>query len=513
MPIFFLICSRFNSLDIIYNMKKELHSSRRNFISTTFSVAAGITILPSTVIAGLGNQSPSDKLNIAGIGVGGVGYNTLRNMENENIVALCDVDWAYAEKSSFSRWPKAKKYTDFREMFDQQKDIDAVMIATPDHTHALAAVLAMRQGKHVYVQTPLAHSIYESRILRETAGRYGVATQMGNQGNSDEGIRLICEWIWAGAIGEVTHVDAWTKNPIWPQGLETPTREQRIPRTLSWDLFIGPAKMRPYNEIYHPWNWRGWWDFGTGALGDMACRILDPVFKALMLEHALSVESSSTPVNVESVPNAEIIKYEFPRRDNLPKVAMPEVSVHWYDGGLMPPRPTELKDGEMMGDSDGGCIFYGTGGKIMCGAYGKNPTLLPVGEMAHFRQPEKSIRRISNAMNGGHEQDWIRACKENKNERLEASSNFNYSGLLSETVLIGALAVRLQSLQRKLMWDGPNMRFTNIAQDDRISLLTKNNFEIVNGSPKFQREYTTLPALETCEEWIRHDYRPGWEQI
>lgn len=494
-------------------MGEKSHLSRRNFIGKTFSAAAGITILPSTVITGLGHKAPSDKLNIAGIGVGGIGYNNLRNMEDENIVALCDVDWAYAEKSSFSRWPKAKKYTDFREMLDQQQDIDAVMIATPDHTHALAAVLAMRQGKHVYMQTPLAHSIYESRILRETAIRYGVATQMGNQGNSDEGIRLICEWIWAGVIGEVTHVDAWSNSLIWTQGLEGTIREQRIPKTLDWDFFIGPAKMRPYNEIYHPWNWRGWWDFGSGVLGSMGCHILDPVFKSLMLEYTSSIQSSSTPVTQELVSNAEIVKYEFPRRDNLPKVAMPEVSVHWYDGGLMPPRPSELQDSEMMGDNDGGCVFYGTRGKIMCGAYGKNPKLLPVSEMDHFQQPVKIIRRISNAIDGGHEQDWIRACKEDKSARIEAPSNFNYSGLLTEIVIMGVLAVRLQSLQRKLIWDGPNMRFTNIGQDDQIKVPTKNNFERTNNSIKFQIDYTTIPALEKCDEWIRHTYRTGWEQI
>ncbi len=494
-------------------MGKESTLSRRNFIGTTVSAAAGISILPSTVIAGLGHKPPSDKLNIAGIGVGGMGYNNLRNMETENIVALCDVDWGYAEKNSFSRWPMAKKYMDYREMFDKQKDIDAVLIATPDHSHALPAVLAMREGKHVYVQKPLTHSVYESRILRETANKYGVATQMGNQGNSDEGIRLVCEWIWAGAIGEVTHVDAWTNRPIWPQGLERPKKEQRIPKTLNWDLFIGPAAMRPYNEIYTPWNWRGWWDFGTGALGDMACHILDPVFKALMLQYPSSVQGSSTPVNTESAPYAEFVKYEFPRRDNLPKVGMPEVSVHWYDGGLMPPRPDELEAGEQMGDNDGGCVFYGTRGKLMCGTYGKNPVLLPIREMANFEQPAKSIRRISNAMNGGHEQDWIRACKEDKSARLEASSNFNYSGPLNEMVVMGVLAVRLQSLQRKLIWDGPNMRFTNIGPGDQLRVLTRDNFEIVNGDPKFKKDYATLPALEATEEWIRHTYRMGWEQI
>ncbi len=494
-------------------MKEEQKFSRRNFIGTSAAAFAGITILPSTVIAGLGHKPPGDKLNIAGIGVGGMGHTNLRHMETEDIVALCDVDWNYAGRNSFARWPVAKQYKDYREMFDKQKDIDAVMIATPDHSHALAAVMAMRLGYHVYVQKPLTHSVYESRVLRDTARTYGVATQMGNQGNSDEGIRQICEWIWAGTIGEITHVDAWTNRPIWPQGLERPRKEQRVPKTLDWDLFIGPAKWRPYNEIYHPWNWRGWWDFGTGALGDMACHILDPVFKALMLEYPTAVQGSSTTVNTESAPNAEFVRYEFPRRDNLPKVAMPPVTVNWYDGGLMPPRPDELMAGEQMGDDSGGCIFYGTNGKIMCGTYAKNPTLLPTSEMAHFNQPPKSIRRISNAMDGGHEQDWIRACKEDKGGRLEASSNFEYAAPLNEMVVMGVLAVRLQSLRRKLLWDGPNMRFKNIGPNDELSIISKDHFEIVNGDPRFQKDFARLPAFETAEEWIRHTYRQGWEQV
>ncbi len=494
-------------------MKKDNVISRRTFLGTTATSAIGLTVLPSKVIAGLGHKPPSDKLNIAGIGVGGKGYTNLRNMETENIVALCDVDWDYAGKNSFARWTRAKQYMDYREMFDQQKDIDAVMIATPDHTHALPAVLAMRQGIHVFLQKPLTHSVYESRILRETANRYGVATQMGNQGNSDEGIRLICEWIWAGVIGEVTHVDTWTNRPIWPQGLTAPEKGKRVPKNLNWDLFVGPAKWREYNPIYHPWNWRGWWDFGTGALGDMGCHILDPVFKSLLLEYPTSVEASSTPFNNDSPPNAEVVKYEFPRRDNLPKVAMPEVTVNWYDGGLMPPRPSELKNGEQMGDDGGGCIFYGTKGKIMCSTYGQNPTLLPTSEMDHFNQPAKSIRRISNAMDGGHELDWIRACKEDKNVRLEASSNFNYASPLNEMVVMGVLAVRLQSLKRKLIWDGPNMRFTNISISDQLRVLAKDEFEVLDGDPKFRKEYETMPAVEMAEEWIRHTYRQGWEQL
>ena len=487
--------------------------SRRKFLTTTTAGAIGATILPSHVIAGLGHKAPSDKLNIAGIGVGGKGFTNLKYMETENIVALCDVDWEYAGRNAFPRWHRAKQYKDFREMFEQQKDIDAVMIATPDHTHALPALMAMREGKHVFLQKPLAHSVYESRVLTETAQRYEVATQMGNQGNSAEGIRQICEWIWAGAIGEITHVDTWTNRPIWPQGLTKPEKGKRVPKTLDWDLFIGPAAFREYNPVYHPWNWRGWWDFGTGALGDMGCHILDPVFKALNLQYPTSVEASSTSFNNDSAPNAEFVHYEFPRRDNLPKVAMPEVTVNWYDGGFMPPRPDELKDGEQMGDDGGGCVFYGTRGKIMCGTYAANPTLLPTSEMANFEQPKKSIRRIPNAMEGGHEQDWIRACKEDKNSRVEASSNFSYAGPLNEMVVMGVLAVRLQSLKRKLIWDGPNMRFKNISSSDTLRILAKDNFEVVDGDPRFDKDYTTLPALSMAEEWIRHSYRKGWEQI
>lgn len=492
--------------------KKKSTVSRRNFIGSSLTAAAGFTILPSKVIAGLGHQSPSSKLNIAGIGIGGQGYINLRNMETENLVALCDVDWDYSG-NSFKRWPLARQYKDYRIMLEEQKDIDAVVIATPDHSHALPAVLAMREGKHIFLQQPLGHSVYESRILAETAQRYGVATQMGNQGNSGDDIRRICEWIWAGAIGEVMHVDTWTTRPTWPQNIFKPERSRRVPRDLDWDLFIGPAPMREFNPIYHPWNWRSWWDFGAGALGDMGTHILDPVFKALLLGHPSSIEANSSDFNIDSPPNSQVIRFEFPRRDNLPKVAMPEVTVNWYDGGWLPARPSELRDGEMLGDENGGSIFYGTRGKIMCGAYAKNPTLLPTGEMEHFNEPAKTLRRIFNPNEGGHEQDWIRACKESKATRLEASSNFSYSGPLSEVVALGALAVKLQSLQRKLLWDGDNMRFTNIGMNDVLRILTKSQFEVVNGNPRTNKEYVTMQAYQKAEEWIRYNYRQGWEQI
>ena len=398
--------------------------SRRSFLGTTAAVAAGITVLPSNVIAGLGHRAPSDKLNIAGIGVGGMGRSNLRHMNTENIVALCDVDWRYAAKT-FNDYPNAVQYKDFREMLDKQKDIDAILIATPDHTHAIAAYSAMKLGKHVYVQKPLTHSVYESRLLAETAKTTGVATQMGNQGNSSNDIRDICEWIWAGAIGEVTEVHAWTNRPIWPQGLERPTEKVQVPKTLDWDLFLGTAPERPYNPIYTPWNWRGWWDFGTGALGDMACHILDPAFKALKLEYPIAVEGSSTQVNTESAPVAQKVAYWFPARENMNKVSMPPVKVTWCDGGLLPERPEELEDGEMMGDDGGGVIFIGSKGKLMCGTYARNPKLLPTKKMDDFKRPPQTLRRIDNAMDGGHEQDWIRACKENKSSRIEASSNFS----------------------------------------------------------------------------------------
>ena len=495
-------------------MKKEQPSiSRRKFIGSTATTIAGISILPSQVIAGLGHKAPSDKLNIAGIGVGGIGYRNLKYMDTENIVALCDVDWKFANRNSFREWPTAPQYKDYREMFEKQKDIEAVMIATPDHSHALPALMALRQGIHVFLQQPLTHSIYESRVLTETAQTYGVATQMGNQGNSGEGIRQICEWIWAGKIGDITKVDAWTNRPSWPQALERPKKEMRIPKTLDWDLFIGPAAYRPHNEAYHPWGWRSWWDFGTGALGDMGSHVLDPVFKALKLQHPSAVQTNSTAFNTDSLPNAEIITYEFPARDNLPKVAMPPVTVNWFDGGMMPNRPDELLAGQQMGNEDGGCIFYGTKGKIMCGAFASRPTLLPIKEMANFEAPEKSIRRIPNAMEGGHEQDWIRACKETPKNRVEASSNFGYAGPLNEMVMLGVLAVRLQNLDRKLLWDGPNMQFTNVGDHDMLKILTSSEFELVDGEPHSNKEYANLPAKQTVEEWIRHTYRQGWEQI
>ncbi len=491
--------------------QKKAGMSRRHFVATTATAAAGLTILPGGVISAKGRVAPSDKLNIAGIGIGGMGKRNLEAMKTENIVALADVDWHYAE-GTFEEFPGAKKYYDYRKMFDEMGDsFDAVLIATPDHTHALAASMAIKAGKHVYVQKPLTHSVWESRYLTNLAREHKVVTQMGNQGNSGEGIRQISEWIWNGAIGEIRHVDAWTNRPIWPQGLERPVAKVKVPKTLDWDLFIGSAEFVPYNPVYTPWNWRGWWEFGTGALGDMACHILDPVFKALKLQYPSTVQGSSTKMNTVSPPVAQVVTYKFPARDNLPKVAMPEVTVKWYDGGILPERPEGLPNGDILGrDPNGGCLFYGSKGTLMCGCYAKDPILLPYSEMDQFTPPPKTLRRVETS----HEMDWVRACKEGYDNVFsngtEPSSNFNYSGPLNEMVVMGVVAVRLQDLKRELEWDGKNMQFSNIGDTDEIRVVSSDKFSVVDGHPIFDTQHQTLNAKQAAQEYIKHTYRTGW---
>lgn len=429
-------------------MTEEIKMDRRHFVTT---MAGGLLAACTTlskkgpVPAAKVSPSPNGRLNIAGIGVGGMGgYNIKVVSETENIVALCDVDYKYAAKT-FSKYPQAKKYKDYRIMLEKQKDIDAVIIATPDHTHAVIAMAAMQLGKHVYVQKPLTRTVYESRVLTEAAREYKVATQMGNQGRSGEGIRLIKEWIDDGAIGEVREVYAWTNRPIWPQGMKRPKKTPKVPKHLDWDLFLGPSPYRPYNPAYHPWNWRAWWDFGTGALGDMACHIIDPIFMALNLGYPVKVEASSTPVNNDSAPHASIVRYDFPAREG-----MPPVKLTWWDGGLMPPRPEELEPGRRMGDENGGVLFIGSKGKLMSGCYARNPRLIPETKMKEYKRPEKTIPRVKVK----HEMDWVKACK---GER-PACSNFDYSGPLSEVVVMGNLAIRSG---KQLDWDGTNMKVTN----------------------------------------------------
>ncbi|MBZ9777535.1 Gfo/Idh/MocA family oxidoreductase [Psychroflexus sp. CAK8W] len=492
------------------NFKYKTSLSRRKFIKNISIATAGATILPSHVISGLGYTAPSDKLNIAGIGVGGMGRSNLRNMNSQNIVALADVDWSYA-KRCFDDYPKAKKYKDYRVMLDEMdKDIDAVMISTPDHTHYVSARDAMQAGKHVYLQKPLTHSVYESRKLTELSKTSGVATQMGNQGNSSDDMRKVCEWIWNGEIGEVTKVDAWTDRPIWPQGLERPKDKHAVPDTLDWDLFLGPAAERPYHPSYTPWNWRAWWDFGTGALGDMACHIMDPVYKALELGFPYAFEASSTQVNTESAPAAEKVTYYFGERPKKGNINMPAVEFTWYDGGLKPDRPEGLKPGMYPGDQQGwgGAIFYGTKGTLICGTYAMDPFI--IGREDNPPATTGELRIIPDALSGGHEMDWIRAAKEDKNNRVEASSNFSYAGPLNEVVVAGNLAVRLQDLRRKLEWDAEKMEITNIGDSEEIRVVSSDSFTVVDGDPKFDTQYETINAKNAAKEYIKRTYRKGW---
>ena len=484
-----------------HSKKSEL--SRRSFITNAGLMAAGFALMPSAAFAKRRKLSPNDKLNIAGVGVGGRGFGVLKAMESENIVALCDVDWKYA-KGCFEHFPKAKRYWDWRVMFDEMADdIDAVVVATADHAHAIIAAHAITMGKHVYVEKPLTHTVYESRLLTKLAAKYQVATQMGNQGASGEGVALTTEWIHNGEIGEVTKVEAFTDRPIWPQGLNRPEEVMPVPETFNWDLFIGPAKMRPYNPIYTPWNFRGWWDFGTGALGDMACHILHPVFKGLNLGYPTKAQGSSTLLLTDAAPTAQRVKLTFPERKSLAKVGMPEVEVHWYDGGLQPLKPKGWPEGRDMNHEGGGVLFHGTKDTLICGCYCKDPWLLS------GRKPD--VPKTQPRINTSHEMDWVRACKESPKKRVETLSPFSEAGPFNEMVVMGVLAVRLQSLNKELEWDGENMRFTNIGNDETIRTVIRDGFKIHDGHPTFNKDWTDpVNANAFAQELIKHTYRDGW---
>lgn len=480
-------------------MEKKFNASRRKFIGTTSAVIAGFTIVPNHVVSGMGHKAPSDKLNIAGIGIGGKGRTNLRNMKSENIVALCDIDQNYAAKT-FNDFPDAKRFVDYRKMLDEfGKSFDAVVIATPDHTHTVSGLASMQAGKHVYVQKPLTHSVYESRVMLEASRKYKVVTQMGNEGHSSDTVAEVCEWIWSGAIGEIRHVDAWTDRPIWPQGIMRPTEVMTVPESINWELFIGPAPMRPYHTAYHPFSWRGWFDFGTGALGDMACHVLDVIVSSLKPGNPESLEASSSAFNTECAPNSSLIQYKFPARKKIGKINMPAFTVNWYDGGLLPVRPEGYPDGLEMGTGRNGVIFHGTKGQLICGNYGEKYKLLPLDRFKDKPKPPQTVRRIPVS----HEMDWVRACKESPENRILPASNFEYACPLNEMVVMGNLAVRLQGLQRKLQWDDKNMRISNISDTDKI--------RVQNGIPGLEPKMLEMNAKQAMAEYIRNTYREGWK--
>jgi predicted dehydrogenase len=505
--------------------------TRREFVGDTTRAAVGAMILPRRILGGPGYQAPSRTLNTAHVGIGGMGMQNMKQFLGENIVAICDVDFPYVERSLADElkpkqgaggptpeaeklrdaYTKATKYADFREMLDKQKDIDAVIIATPDHCHAVIAMAAMQAGKHVYVQKPLTYSVYEARLLSKTAKATGVVTQMGNQGHSMEGTRRINELIASGIIGPVREAHVWTDRPVryWAQGIPRPAAPNAAPppppsapgpdagppppprwnmRTVDnavlramaenpqtpppgfhWDLFLGPAKEIPYHPAYHPFSWRGWIDFGVGAIGDMGAHLIDQVFWALGLSHPTSISSSSTPwgggaQNPASYPLATLVQYEFAERPAANgRPAQPPVKVYWYDGGLMPPRPPFLPDDVTLPRGDGGGgVFVGSKGILTYETYGNNPKVYPESVAQAAARVPKTFPRITVP----HEVNFAQACK----GEAKASSPFEYASMLTETMLLGIAALRAGQ-GKKVLYDAANMQFRNAA--DAYQYLTR----------------------------------------
>lgn len=459
--------------------------SRRNFIKTTALATAGFMIVPRHVLGGKGFLAPSDRLLLAGVGVGGQGEGDINNIVSggkTDVAFLCDVDDRRAA-NSIKKFPKAKYYKDYREMLDKEaKNMDAVMVSTPDHTHAQIAMAAMQLGKHVYVQKPLAHDIYEARKLTEAAKRYQVVTQMGNQGASGDGVRRLQEWYDAGKIGKVHTVYVWTNRPVWPQGISWPTTKAAIPKELDWDLWLGSAPYKDYVDKLVPFNWRGWWDYGTGAIGDMGCHLVEPPFRVLGLDTPISVECSVGSVYVdefkraylpESCPPSSHVTMTFAKTAKTKQ----NVQMHWMDGGIKPARPEELGPNERLGDN--GVLFIGTKGKMICETYGKNPKLLPLSrnESDHTKI---TIPRVA-GQEVGHYTQFAEAAIAGYG-KMELSSPFEIAGPLTETLLIANLAIRGTDIQRidaagritypgrdiKMLWDKINMRVTNFEEANQF---------------------------------------------
>ncbi len=444
-------------------------TSRRDFLMNTTLAGVGFWVAGKSLLAQ--SKSPNEKLNIGIIGAGGKGLSDMEAVEkSDNIVALCDVDEKQAAKAR-EKQPQAKFYHDYRKLLEEEKSLDAVIVATPDHTHAPASLLAMKLGKHVYCQKPLTHDVYEARQMREAAAKYKVATQMGNQGSAESGLREAVEVIQSGALGPVHEVHVWSNRPIWPQGLDRPSNEygpcnSPIPSTLKWDLWLGTALRRPYvDDAYCPFKWRGWWDFVTGALGDMACHTANMPFRALKLEYPTSIEAESSGPTAESPPKWSIIRFEFPARGSLPPVKLT-----WYDGGKKPSeevtkglklidfrggrkrkKPEKIEEGQTIPVS--GCLVVGKEGMLFSpDDYGSKYFLFPEEKYGDFKPPAPSIPRSP-----GHYVEWIQAIKGGP----PAYSNFDFAALLTETILLGNLAVRVG---KRIEWDGPNMKSTNCPE-------------------------------------------------
>ncbi len=439
-------------------MAQDKNMNRRHFLGTAAATTA-FSVIPSHILGSTGHTAANDKVNIAGIGIGGVGFVNLKNLESQNIVALCDVDHQNAAKA-FDRYPNAKRYKDYRQMLEKQKDIDAVLIATPDHSHAIITTDCMKAGKHVYCQKPLTHTVKEARDVMRVAKETGVVTQMGIQGHSWEGIRRICEWIWDGAIGKIENVDAWCSLTYFPPGqaywctthYDIPAEKPPVPEGLDWNLWLGPAPWRDYHPTYHPGCWRAWYDFGSGWMGDRGVHTLDMVFTALKLKQPEVIGATVSNLNNQTHPFTSIVNFSFAARED-----MPPVKLTWYEG-VEVPRPEELEDGRKL-PSEGGVLFKGEKGTIMCGIYGDSPRIIPETKMRDYKHPPQTLPRIE----GTHEMEWVNAIKDGR----KANADFEYSGALTEFVLLGNIAKRTQS---KLYYDAENMKITN---NDRANELLR----------------------------------------
>src|SRR5579872_3488533 len=485
--------------------------SRREFLAQSATAAIGFSIVPRHVLGGPGYVPPSDKVNIAFIGVGSQGMRVMLKFLREadvQGVAVCDVnksganhpqwstheycnsvrnllgvssgwDWLspdqpiqlthsltatcgvsgrepcqkiidayYGTQQRSGQYHGCAAYNDFRELLEKEKDLDAVVVCTTDNLHAAVSAAAMKKGKHVFCQKPLTHTIYEARRIAEIARETKVATQIAVANQASESNRQLCEWIWSGAIGPVREVVNWSSRPFWAQAIQRPKETEPVPDGLDWDLWLGPAPVRPYNHVYLPFVWRGWTDFGCGALGDMGSYSYDTIFRVLKLEAPTSIEASSTDRYDETYPQASIIRYQFAARGD-----MPPVKFTWYDGGLKPARPEELEPGRPLkgtGDEDEGLLFIGNSGKILCGFNGRGPKLIPQSKMDAFQPPPKTLPRSP-----GNEREWLDACKGGK---TKTGGNFEFEGMVTETLLLGNVAV---CTGEPISWDRNNLKITN----------------------------------------------------
>ena len=476
------------------------NGSRRNFIKSTAIATAGISIVPRHVLGGPGFIAPSDKLIVAGIGVGGKGESDIANFAKSgkaDIAFLCDVDDRRAA-NSIKRFPKAKYYKDWRELLDKEgKNIDAVSVSTPDHTHAVAAMAAMERGKHVYVQKPLTHDIYEARKLTEAAKKYKVVTQMGNQGSSGDGVRQLREWYNAGLIGDVNEVYVWTDRPVWPQGIPWPEKSAEIPEELDWDLWLGTAPKKEYVSGLVPFNWRGWWDYGTGALGDMGCHLVEPPYRVLDLKYPKDVQCSVGSVYVDefkrgyfpdSCPPSSHVTMTFPKTSKTEG----DVVMHWMDGGIQPTRPEELGPNETFGDGGNGALFIGSKGKMMCSTYGRDPRLLPTSRTEQVDVPQ-TIERVKGGEDG-HYAQWVEAAIAGYGN-MEVSSPFEIAGPLTETLLIANLAIRGTDIREEKTRDNGD-KYVDYPGRNIEMLWDADNMRVTN--------------LEEANKYVKRDYSPGW---